>query len=90
MKPGSAAPPPITNTPNAEGEKKRGDKRNTSRKTRMWHLLFWLAVIGALGTLSRYWLDGLVLRLLRQLDADPFAGHGSLLVCFPPFFRGRF
>jgi CrcB protein len=62
MKPGSAAPPPITNTPNAEGEKKRGDKRNTSRKTRMWHLLFWLAVIGALGTLSRYWLDGLVLR----------------------------
>ncbi len=29
----------------------------------MWQRLAWLAALGALGTLSRYWLDGFVLRL---------------------------
>jgi CrcB protein len=29
----------------------------------VWHRLAWLAVLGACGTLARYWLDGLVLWL---------------------------
>jgi CrcB protein len=28
----------------------------------VWHRLAWLTVMGALGTLCRYWLDGLVMR----------------------------
>jgi CrcB protein len=29
----------------------------------VWYRLAWLALMGAFGTLARYWLDGLVLRL---------------------------
>jgi CrcB protein len=32
----------------------------------VWYLLAWLAVLGAIGTLSRYGLDGLVLRLCGE------------------------
>lgn len=32
----------------------------------MWHLLVWLAVMGAVGTLCRYGLDGWVLRLCGE------------------------
>jgi CrcB protein len=32
----------------------------------MWHRLACLAAMGAVGTLCRYWLDGLVLRMIGQ------------------------